>query len=126
MAAAGLGTLAPGEEAGTEEEALEAAQFALDLGCDINAVDDNGETAMHGAAYKSLPKMIEFLAAHGAKPAVWNKENKHGWTPLRIAQGHRPGNFKPSHETIDALVRVLPELAAAAAESEAPKPKIGY
>ena len=30
--------------------------------------------------------------------------NKHGWTPLRIAQGHRPGNFKPSHETIDAFV----------------------
>ena len=66
MAAAGLGTLAPGEEAGTEDEALEAVEFALELGGDVNAVDDNGETAMHGAAYKSLPKMVQWLADHGA------------------------------------------------------------
>jgi ankyrin repeat protein len=126
MAAAGLGTLAPGEEAGTEEEALEAAQLAIDLGGDVNAVDDNGETAMHGAAYKSLPKMVQFLADHGAKPEVWNHKDKHGWTPLSIAMGHRPGNFKPSHETIDALVHVLPELASAATDSGAPKPEVGY
>ncbi len=124
MAAAGLGTLAPGEEAGTEEEALEAAQLALDLGADINAADDNGDTAMHGAAYKSLPKMVQFLADHGANPEVWNHKNKHGWTPLLIAQGHRPGNFKPSHDTIDALYRVLPELKDS--NVEPPKPKIGY
>jgi ankyrin repeat protein len=125
MAAAGLGTLAPGEEAGTEDEALEAAQLALELGGDVNAVDDNGETAMHGAAYKNLPKMIEFLADHGANPAVWNQKNKHGWTPLLIAQGHRPGNFKPSHETSDALVRVLPALAASA-DPDPPKSGVAY
>ena len=56
LAAAGIGTLAPGEEAGTEDEALEAVRLLLELGADINAVDDNGETAMHGAAYKSLPE----------------------------------------------------------------------
>jgi ankyrin repeat protein len=124
MAAAGLGTLAPGEEAGTEDEALAAAQLALELGGDVNAVDDNGDTAMHGAAYKSLPKMVQFLADHGAKPEVWNLKNKHGWTPLLIAEGHRPGNFKPSHETIDALCRVLPELKDS--DVEPPKPAIGY
>jgi hypothetical protein len=32
MAAAGLGTLAPGEQAGTEDECLEALQFTLDHG----------------------------------------------------------------------------------------------
>src|SRR5216110_1604704 len=53
MAAAGVGTLAPTEEAGTEPEVLEAVELALALGADINAVDDNGETAVHGAAYKS-------------------------------------------------------------------------
>ena len=107
MAAAGIGTLAPGEEAGTEAEALEAVELALELGADVNAVDDNGETAMHGAAYKNLPKVVQFLADKGAKIEVWNRKNKYGWTPLSIAEGHRPGNFKPSPETVAALHRVM-------------------
>ena len=107
MAAAGVGCLAPGEEAGTEDEALEAVKLALELGNDVNAVDDNGETAMHGAAYKNLPKVVQLLADKGAKIEVWNRKNKYGWTPLSIAEGHRPGNFKPSPETIAALHRVM-------------------
>jgi len=107
MAAAGLGTQAPTEEAGTEEEALEAVDLALKLGNDINAVDKNGETAMHGAAYKNFPKVVELLAARGAKVEVWNQKNKWGWTPMRIAEGYRPGNFKPSPETVAALQNAL-------------------
>ena len=107
MAAAGVGTIAPLEEAGTEPEALEAVQLALDLGGDINAVDDNGETAMHGAAYKSLPKVVQLLADRGAKVDVWNRKNTYGWTPLQIAEGYRVGNFKPSAETIAAIHRVM-------------------
>jgi ankyrin repeat protein len=107
MAAAGLGCLAPSEEAGTEDEAIEAVKLAIELGNDVNAVDDNGETAMHGAAYKNFPRVIELLAQKGAKVEVWNREDKYGWTPLSIAEGHRPGNFKPSPETIDALRRAL-------------------
>jgi ankyrin repeat protein len=107
MAAAGLGCLAPTEEAGTEEEALEAVALALDCGNDVNATDDNGETAMHGAAYKNLPKVVELLADKGARVEVWNRKNRYGWTPLSIAEGHRPGNFKPSPETIAALRRLV-------------------
>lgn len=107
MAAAGLGTRSPGEDAGTEEEVLEALQVALDLGLDINAVDNNGETAMHGAAYKNSPKAVEFLAAKGAKREIWDKPNKQGWTPLRIAEGYRFGNFKPSLVTVEAFRRVM-------------------
>ena len=107
MAAAGLGTMAPTEEAGTEEEALEALQLALELGGDVNAVDKNGETAMHGAAYKSFPKVVQWLADKGAKIEIWNRTNKWGWTPLRIAEGYRVGNFKPSFETIAALHHVM-------------------
>ena len=107
MAAAGVGILAPGEEAGTEPEALEAVALALELGADVNAVDDNGETAMHGAAYKNLPSMVQLLAEKGARVEVWNRKNRYGWTPLTIAEGHRPGNFKPSPETLDALHRVM-------------------
>lgn len=107
MAAAGVGTRAPGEEAGTEPEALQAVSLTLKLGCDVNAVDDNGETAMHGAAYKSFPKVVEFLSERGANIEVWNRKNKYGWTPLLIAHGYRVGNFKPSSETIAAIERAM-------------------
>lgn len=107
MTAAGLGTRSPGEDAGTEEEVIEAMQVALDHGADINAVDKNGETAMHGAAYKNLPGAVKFLAAKGAKIGVWNQRNKFGWTPLTIARGYRFGNFKPSDVTVAALVDVM-------------------
>lgn len=117
MAAAGLGTRSPGEDAGTETEVLEALQVALDLGADINAVDNNGETAMHGAAYKNLPKAVEFLAQKGAKIEVWNRKNKFGWTPLIIAEGHRFGNFKPSPDTIAAFHRVMAAAGVAPPDS---------
>ncbi|MDQ3623735.1 MAG: ankyrin repeat domain-containing protein [Verrucomicrobiota bacterium] len=103
----GVGGAAANETAGEEPEVLEAAQLALDLGADVNAVDANGETATHGAAYKNLPKVVQFLADKGAKIEVWNQKNKYGWTPLRIAEGYRPGNFKPSAETVAALHRVM-------------------
>jgi ankyrin repeat protein len=107
IVAAGLGTRSPGEDAGTESEVVEALQAALDLGNDINAVDKNGETAMHGAAYKNLPGAVDFLASHGAKVEVWNRPNKQGWTPLTIAEGYRFGNFKPSPETAAAIRRAM-------------------
>jgi uncharacterized protein len=107
MAAAGLATRSPGEDAGTEREVLEAVQVALDLGADVNAIDNNGETAMHAAAYKNLPAVVKFLAAKGARITVWNRPNKFGWTPLAIAVGYRFGNFKPSPETEAAVREVM-------------------
>ena len=107
MMAAGLATRSPGEDAGTESEVLDAVRLALKLGADINAVDKNGETAMHAAAYKNLPKVVRFLDAQGARIAVWNRDNKFGWTPLAIAVGYRFGNFKPSADTEAALREVM-------------------
>jgi ankyrin repeat protein len=123
----GVGSSAANEVAGEEPEVLEAAQLLLDLGADVNAVDAKGETAMHGAAYKNLPKVVQFLADKGAKIEIWNQTNKYGWTPLMIAEGHRPGNFKPSFETTAAIQQVMlaagvtpPTTApSAAAKSEA-------
>lgn len=107
IAAAGLGTLAAGEVAGTEPEVLETLKWLLEIGLDVNAVSKQGETAMHAAAYKNLPKVIGFLADAGADVKIWNQPNQHGWTPLLIAEGFRPGNFKPSFETIDAIHQEL-------------------
>ena len=124
MAAAGLGTRAPDEEAGTEDECLAAVEYLLTLGADVNTVAKNGETAMHGAAYKSLPRMVQLLAGRGAKIEVWNRKNQLAWTPLLIAQGFRVGNFKPSAETIEALRQVM--LAAGVEPPPAPeRPAVG-
>jgi hypothetical protein len=50
---------------------------------------------------------VRYLAAHGAKPEVWNRPNSHGWTPLTIAEGYRFGNYKPSPTTVAAFLEVM-------------------
>lgn len=107
IVAAGLATRSPGEDAGTESEVLEAIQVALELGNDINAIDNDGNTAVHAAAFKNLPQVVKFLAEKGAKIEVWNQENRWGWTPLAIAAGYRFGNFKPSPVTETAIREVM-------------------
>ncbi|HXI32031.1 MAG TPA: ankyrin repeat domain-containing protein, partial [Vicinamibacterales bacterium] len=99
MAAAGLGTTEPLEEAGEEIEALEAVNILLDLGADIDAVDDNGDTAMHGAAYNSYPLVVQLLADRGADPQVWKERNKFGRTPLFIAEGYHGRLPRPDPPT---------------------------
>src|SRR6185295_14840765 len=75
LAAAGVGAALPGEEPGTEAEALEALKLLLDLGADINAIDDRGNSAMHGAAYKHMPQVVKYLSQRGARGDVWNAKN---------------------------------------------------
>jgi ankyrin repeat protein len=121
LAAAGVGVGAPEEAAGTEPEVLEAVKLLMKVGADVNAIDKSGETAMHGAAYRNHPKVVQLLADRGARIDVWQRANKSGLTPLVIAEGHRPGlNFRPSPETVAALHRVL--RAAGVTPPERPSP----
>lgn len=104
LAAAGVGALGDGDEsAGTEAEAIATVELLLEAGLDINAVDHNGETVMHGAAYQSWAELAKLLAARGGLVDVWNHENRAGWTPRMIALGYRPGNFRPSPTTLSAI-----------------------
>jgi ankyrin repeat protein len=105
--ASGIGEKPEGDGPATKEEHLAAVVFLLQLGADVNATDKAGETAMHGAAYKSLPSVVELLDKQGADIKTWSAKTKHGRTPLSIAQGYRPGNFKPSLETIQAIQKVM-------------------
>jgi uncharacterized protein len=86
MAAAGVGIWAPGENPGTEDEAVGAVKFVYEAGGGLATdVDRNGETALHGAIYRAGSIAIaKFLIEKGARLDV--KNNK-GWTPLVVADG---------------------------------------
>ena len=97
-----------GRMTGTEEEVLAAMRLTLDLGVDIDAVNHNGETAMHFAAYRDRPEVIKLLAGGGADIEVWNRENKYGSTPLAIAAGYRrPRSFRPQPKAEAAIREVM-------------------
>jgi ankyrin repeat protein len=84
MVAAGVGIFGVGESPGTNEEALEAVKLMLDLGADVNAVDEGGDTALHGAALRGSNEIVSLLVERGARLDV---KNAFGWTPLTIADG---------------------------------------
>jgi ankyrin repeat protein len=105
LAAAGVGTTAVNEEPGTEREVIEAVEFLLGLCANLHHVDRNGETVMHGAAYRAYPHVVDLLVRRGCRHENWDHANRHGWTPMKIAQGSRPGSVKPSPEVIAALKR---------------------
>src|SRR5215468_8814974 len=107
MAAAGLGTTEPLEEAGEESEALEAVNMLLDLGADINGVNNDGDTPMHGAAYNIYPRVVELLAKRGADPQIWKNPNKFGRTPLFIAEGYAGRLPRPDPPTIEAVTKLM-------------------
>jgi ankyrin repeat protein len=121
MAAAGLGTANPLEEAGTESEALEAVKVLLDLGADIDAVDSKGDTAMHGAAYGNFPTIVQLLADRGADVNIWKRPDTEGRTPLFIAEGYKAGRPQPSRPTIDVIQRLM---VTAGLSMEGTRPRI--
>jgi uncharacterized protein len=121
MAAAGLGTTEPLEEAGEESEAVEAVTMLLDLHADPNLVDNNGDTAMHGAAYNMYPRVVKLLAERGADPQVWGKPDKAGRTPLFIAEGYAGRLPRPDPPTIAAVTKLM---LAAGLSTEGERPKV--
>jgi len=66
-----------------EDRALEAARLALDLGADVNAANNAGDTALHGAASKEYDAIVQLLADKGARLEA---KNKRGRTPLTAAK----------------------------------------
>jgi ankyrin repeat protein len=110
MVAAGVGIWAPGENPGTHEEALAAVKLAIEVGAgDINAIDGNGDTAVHGAVYRGgAVEVIQYLAARGARLDVVNKK---GWMPVTAADGveYTPAVLKRYPEAAALLRRLMKE-----------------
>ena len=88
MAACGVEMFNPDEDSGTNAEALEAFEGALALGGDVNAANDDGDTPLHGAAWRGANDIILRLVEEGAELHV---ENERGHTPLEIANGEEEG-----------------------------------
>jgi ankyrin repeat protein len=108
MAAAGVGIWAPGENPGTHEEALAAVTLAYEVGGgDVNAVNTQGDTALHGAVYRggAIP-VIEFLVDKGAK---LDAVNEFGWMPVTAADGleYTPAVLKRYPEAAALLRRMM-------------------
>jgi ankyrin repeat protein len=114
--AAGVAQFNPGEDAGTEEESLAAVRYCVEeLGMDVNWVDDNGETPLHGPAYKGFNRVAQYLVDKGAK---LDAENVLGWTPLTIANGVMYTNFyKSQRHTAALLVKLMKERGLQASDA---------
>ena len=104
MVAAGVGIWAVGESPGTNEEALEAVQYALGLGGSVTTIDNNGDTALHGAIIRSSEPLVRFLLDQGSDIDAVNNE---GWTPLRMAKGIFYSNTGKRFPEMEALLLEL-------------------
>jgi len=92
------------DTAALQQAAREAIAYCLELGADINAANDLGQTPIIGAVYFRSPPIVQFLVDRGAKI---NVVNKRGQTPWLITQGeYRSGSFFVDKETGDYLVKL--------------------
>ena len=79
MAASGVNTTIL---VGDDEEALEAVRMLLDYGVDVNDVDNEGNIALHGAAFRGYVPLVRLLVDRGANLEAMNRK---GWTPVMTA-----------------------------------------
>ncbi|MGE0445435.1 MAG: ankyrin repeat domain-containing protein [Vicinamibacterales bacterium] len=84
MVAAGVGVYSQGESPGDPVESAEAVKLLLDLGASVDDVDRDGETALHGPAWRGSNEAVTLLVDAGARLDV---RNNRGWLPLTIADG---------------------------------------
>jgi ankyrin repeat protein len=79
-----------------EDDVLPAVAAAIELGSDINAVNQQGDTALHTAAVQGFSRVAALLVQNGSDLKI---KNKRGQTPLAAA--------------LDAQSRALPTDTAA-------------
>lgn len=94
MAAAGMGASPESDRRGLsnldggriepESQVLEAVRAALGQPVDVNAVNQAGDTALHGAALQGYDHVVQLLVEMGAQI---NAKNKRGQTPLAVLAG---------------------------------------
>ena len=82
-----------------EGRSLDVVKLLVEMGADVDAVDQRGQTAVHGAARLARNTLIRFLVEQGAAVDV---EDARGRTPLQVGTPSRP-----LHPDTAALLRRL-------------------
>jgi ankyrin repeat protein len=100
-------------ETATEADLLNGLKLCVELGLDVNAQNDAGETAMHIAAGESI---VRYLAAHGGRLDVKNREGK---TPYDVAVGRKDGSGR---QLLPGTLVAFRELGALRTVAEDVKP----
>ena len=83
-----------------ERGTLEAVTVAVELGADVNAVDEDGNTALHHGVDKGFNGVVAFLAESGAN---LNARNARGQTPLARVSRRRTGNIEAAPAAAELL-----------------------
>lgn len=96
-----------------EKEALETVKVAIELGADVNATNEYGMSALHGACFINADSIIEHLVINGADI---DAKDVIGNTPISIAMditiaGLGSNNYdvrprRTSHSTIKLLTKL--------------------
>lgn len=104
MVAAGVGW-SDGQSHGSQTDAPEALRLCMEWGGEVNAKNDVGYTALHGAAFRGANEVVRLLVEKGARTDVKNQE---GRLPVNMAEGMHigPGGWV-EHEDTAALLRKL-------------------
>jgi ankyrin repeat protein len=102
----------------TGDQTLEVIKLLLSLGADVNAANDHGITALHGAGYKGANKAVQFLVDRGAKLDALDKGEDYGFgvssvrmTPLNWAEGVPIGMSSAIYhtDTVELMSRLMTE-----------------
>ncbi len=88
--------------------ALEAVKAILAQGVDVNEANEDGETALHKAAFTGATNVVQFLVENGAEV---DARNTNGETPWSMALGIAPsfnnvGAYGVHEETAELLVKL--------------------
>jgi ankyrin repeat protein len=94
-------------ERGTQAELLEAVKLCVELGLDVNATNEAGDTVLHVA---TSDDMVRYLVDKGANADAKNKEGK---TPLEVAIARKDRSGR----------QLLPEALAALQEVTGSRPQ---
>lgn len=105
MMAAGIGFVEGRERTRPESDALAAVALLTESGVDVNAVNERGQTAVHGAVYRAADRVVEYLVKAGAKLDV---RDELGRTPQELAEsGFNQVSSVIRREKTAALLRRL-------------------
>lgn len=102
----------------SEDQTLELVKLLLDTGAGVNDANEDGITALHGAAYKGANNVVQLLVDRGADLAAKDKGEDYGFgvstvrmTPLNWAEGVPIGMASAIYhpETVALLTRLMQE-----------------